>query len=66
VLIVDDDADIAGLVEELLRDEGYVVEVLPDRSLESVRTAVERVRPDCVLLDGEVRGTFGSSWDDAA
>jgi DNA-binding response OmpR family regulator len=57
VIIVDDDANIAGLVEELLTSEGYTVTILRDRDPESVRAAVERLHPDCVLLDGDVRGS---------
>ena len=66
VLVVDDDRDIAGVIEELLREEGYTVTILRDRSLESVQATVQRLRPDCVLLDGEIPGMFGASWDDAA
>jgi len=66
ILVVDDDADIAGLVDELLHDEGYEVTIMHARALETVRAAVERVRPDCVLLDGEIAGTYGDSWGDAA
>ena len=66
ILLVDDDADISHLVTELLQDEEYTVEILLDRNLETVRAAVERIRPDCVLLDGEIPGHFGGSWDDAA
>jgi CheY-like chemotaxis protein len=66
VLVVDDDADIADLVEDLLAEEGYAVTLLRDRDLESVRSAVERLRPDCVLLDGAIPGVFGESWADAA
>ena len=56
VLVVDDDNDIADLVEELLMSEGYAVTTLRSRNLESVQAAVERLRPDCVLLDGYARG----------
>ena len=66
VLAADDDADIADLVEELLTDEGYIVTTLRDRDEESVRATVERLRPDCVLLDGDVPGNYGESWGDAA
>jgi FixJ family two-component response regulator len=31
-----------------------------------LRTAVEKIEPDCVLLDGGQGATYGSSWDDAA
>jgi DNA-binding response OmpR family regulator len=66
VLVVDDDADIAALVDEFLTSEGYTVTVLRVRDLESVWAAVERLRPNCVLLDGAIPGVFGESWADAA
>jgi two-component system, chemotaxis family, chemotaxis protein CheY len=66
VLVVDDDADIANLLEELLTDEGYAVALLRSRSAESVQDAVGRLRPDCVLLDGALPGSYGQSWADAA
>jgi CheY-like chemotaxis protein len=56
VLIVDDDLAIGDLVEELLTGEGYAVALLNSRRAESVEDAVGRLRPDCVLLDGDVRG----------
>jgi CheY-like chemotaxis protein len=66
VLIVDDNADISEIVGDVLTEEGYAIEILRDRNLESVKAAVERLRPDCVLLDGEIPGSFGASWDEAA
>jgi DNA-binding response OmpR family regulator len=66
MLIVDDDAGIAALVDEIFTDEGYAVTTMRDRDLESVRAAVVRLRPDCVLLDGGGRGDYGDSWTDAA
>src|SRR4051794_34514225 len=66
VLVVDDDRDITDVIEELLKEEEYAVAILRDRSVESVQAAVKRLRPDCVLLDGEIPGLFGASWDDAA
>jgi CheY-like chemotaxis protein len=66
ILVVEDDAGIVDLVREILEDEGYELATLRDRRLESVRAAVERLRPDCVLLDGVGRGAFGTSWADAA
>ena len=54
------------LVEALLTDQGYIVTTLRDRNEESVRATVERLRPDCVLLDGDVPGNYGESWGDAA
>jgi CheY-like chemotaxis protein len=66
VLVVDDDNDIADLVEEFLASEGYAVTTLRDRNQEGVEAAVERLRPDCVLLDGYARGSENTSWTEAA
>jgi CheY-like chemotaxis protein len=66
VLVVDDDAVIVGLIDEVLTDEGYAVVAVQDQRSESVRTAVADLRPDCVLLDGDGSGDFGESWRDAA
>jgi DNA-binding response OmpR family regulator len=66
ILVVDDDVDIASLVEEFLTEEGYAVSLLHGRALEGVEEAVERLHPDCVLLDGYFRGSFAASWAEAA
>ena len=66
VLVVDDDSGIANFVDEFLTDEGFAVTLLRDRHVEGVRAAIERLRPDCVLLDGDVRGNYGASWGHAA
>jgi CheY-like chemotaxis protein len=66
VLIVDDDFDIASLVEQLLADEGFSVSTLADRSPEAIQSAVGRLEPDCVLLDSAGPLGFGSSWQVAA
>jgi CheY-like chemotaxis protein len=66
VLVVDDDADIGNLLEDLLTGEGYAVALLRSRRAESVQDAVGRLRPDCVLLDGYVSGSYSGSWADAA
>ena len=66
VLVVEDDPEIGNLLEEFLTDEGYSVMVLRSRGVESVQDTVGRLRPDCVLLDGDARGGYGRSWADAA
>jgi len=42
------------------------VSLLSARTGEIVQDAVERLRPDCVLLDGYVPGSYGGSWAEAA
>lgn len=65
VLCVDDDRDIAELVEAILVDEGYDVSCLYDVTDESLRRIVAQLEPDCVLLDG-VPGSEYGSWESAA
>lgn len=66
VLVVDDDADIADLVEQVLTEEGYAVTILAGPTVEVIRATVVELQPDCVLLDSDVPGTFGASWANAA
>ncbi len=49
ILVVDDEADIRGLLSEILAEEGYEVEVAADAA--SARRACARQEPDLVLLD---------------
>ena len=49
ILVVDDEADIRGLLSEILAEEGYEVEVAADAA--SARRAAAREEPDLVLLD---------------
>ncbi|MBX3704678.1 MAG: sigma-54-dependent Fis family transcriptional regulator [Steroidobacteraceae bacterium] len=49
ILVVDDEADIRGLLGEILAEEGYEVEVAADAA--AARRAVARQEPDLVLLD---------------
>ncbi len=49
ILVVDDEPDIRGLVQEILEDENYVVQVAENG--EMARKARRDRRPDLVLLD---------------
>jgi len=49
ILVVDDEPDIRQLVQEILEDEGYTVQVAKDG--ESARHAWVQQKPDLVLLD---------------
>jgi two-component system nitrogen regulation response regulator NtrX len=49
ILVVDDEADIRGLLKEILAEEGYEVEVAADAT--QARTARATHVPDLVLLD---------------
>lgn len=62
VLVVDDDLDIARLVEAVLMDEGIRVAQLHAVTPESLARVVGQLEPDCVLLDGQSDIEFGGSW----
>jgi DNA-binding NtrC family response regulator len=49
ILVVDDEADIRGLLKEILTEEGYEVEVAADAG--QARSARAALAPDLVLLD---------------
>jgi DNA-binding response OmpR family regulator len=49
ILLVDDDASVAGLVAEILEGEGYSVETVSTGA--EAEAAIERIRPDLVILD---------------
>jgi DNA-binding NtrC family response regulator len=49
ILVVDDEPDIRGLVQEILEDEGYRVSVADNG--EAARLALRERRPDLILLD---------------
>ncbi len=49
ILVVDDEADIRGLLGEILAEEGYEVEVAPDAA--TARRVCASQQPDLVLLD---------------
>jgi CheY-like chemotaxis protein len=56
VVVIDDDRDIAEVVQTILLDEGLTVSCLYLQDAGDVRAAIERIEPDCVLLDGGARG----------
>ncbi len=49
ILVVDDEPDIRHLVQEILQDEGYEVEVAENG--DTARQCFQRRRPDLILLD---------------
>lgn len=59
VLVVDDEADIRELIDEILSDEGYVVKVAADAV--EARAARTDNKFDLVLLDIWMPGTDGIS-----
>jgi len=65
VLCVDDDRDIAEIVQAVLEDEGYVVSCIYTNEHEALARAVGRLEPDCILLDGNSPMAF-DGWAQAA
>jgi len=59
ILVVDDEADIRELVQEILTEEGYVVEVAGNAA--EARAACAAQLPDLVLLDIWMPDTDGIS-----
>lgn len=66
VLVIDSDRDIAEIVYAVLTDAGFMVSVLVSVEHDAVCTAIGRLEPDCVLLDGDSAGDYGQSWGEAA
>jgi CheY-like chemotaxis protein len=66
VLVVENDREVAAVVVETLRDEGLVVSALLDVQLAAIQTAVARLEPNVVLLDGASPTEYGQSWCTAA
>ena len=66
VLCVDDDRDIAEIVEAVLSDEGYSVSCLYSTEGDALARVVGQLEPDCVLLDSSSRAGYDESWREAA
>ncbi len=65
VLIVENDAAVSELITGVLSAAGYRPVAIAHHAL--ITETVERWRPRCVLLEGEVASTTGGrSWRDAA
>ena len=63
VLVIDDDRDVAEVVQTILIDEGFRVSCLYTHLGQDVAAAVETLQPDCVLLDGGGPAGFEQSWE---
>lgn len=66
VLCVDDDRDVAEMIQAILVDEGYEVAFLYDLADEALIRTVGSLEPDVILLDSASAGDFGESWQSAA
>lgn len=66
VVCVDDDRDIAEIVQAVLTVEGYEVSCLYDLTDDGLERAVGRIEPDVVLLDSGESAEYGEGWGLAA
>jgi len=66
VVVVDDDRDIAELVQTILLDEGFKVNCLYLEYASDVRKAIDQIQPDCVLIDGGDLRHASVTWETAA
>ena len=62
VLCVDDDRDVAEVVQAILTDEGYRVSCLYDVADDALLRAVGRLEPDVVLLDSSSSTDYEEAW----
>ena len=66
VLCVDDDRDIAEIVQAVLTDEGYAVSCLYSAKRDLLARTVGQLEPDCVLLDSGSSSGYDEAWREAA
>lgn len=66
VLCIDDDRDIAEIVQAALDDEGYAVSCLYSAHGDLVARTVGQLEPDCVLLDSVSSSGYDEAWIEAA
>ncbi len=66
VLCVDDDRDVAEVVQAILEDEDYQVSSLYEVTDEALMRAVGRLEPDAILLDSASTSDYAGAWDLAA
>jgi CheY-like chemotaxis protein len=52
VVVLDNDRDVAEVIQTILIDEGFAVSCLYGPDEETVKLAVKELAPDCVILDG--------------
>lgn len=66
VLVIDDDAGVRDVVAAILGDEGYEVSMLDHLADAVVRAAIDRIEPNCILLDGAEAIGYAKAWTTAA
>ena len=63
VLCVDDDRDVAEVVQAILADEGYRISCLYELADDALLRTVGKLEPDVILLDSAQAIDYGESWD---
>lgn len=66
VLCVDDDRDVAEVVQAILADEGYKISCLYEVADDALLRAAGRLEPDVVLLDSSSATDYADAWTLAA
>jgi len=52
IVVLDDDRDVAEVIQTVLLDEGFAVSCLYGPDLGTIRQAIQELAPDCAILDG--------------
>jgi CheY-like chemotaxis protein len=66
VLCVDDDRDVAEVVQAILADEGYRISCLYELADDALMRAVGSLEPDVILLDSASAIDYSDAWNLAA
>jgi hypothetical protein len=59
ILCIDDDRDVADVVQAILADAGYEVSCLYEVTVDAIRRTVGQLEPDCLLLVGVPGAEYG-------
>ena len=62
VVVLDDDRDVAEVIQTILIDEGFAVSCLYGPDTETMQLAIKELAPDCVILDGGGAKPAGDVW----
>jgi DNA-binding response OmpR family regulator len=66
VLVVEQSQLLADLIQQVLCDDGYQVELFTGIDPAAIRQTIEGSEPDCVLLNGLGGEGYGEAWELAA
>lgn len=62
VVVLDDDRDVADVIQTILIDEGFAVSCLYGPDAETMQLAIKKLAPDCVILDGGGKKPADDVW----